>query len=80
VTFNPRSFRRVQRVDDVVGERLRNLDEREAVVDLDGADRARFDADFPSYRADEIAGPNARPPPPRRRTRPTLSSPAGRRS
>src|SRR5438067_6919855 len=49
-----------ERVDHRVDDGLGNLDEREAVGDLDGADRARVNAGLVRDRADQIGGPDAR--------------------
>src|SRR6185436_17441680 len=45
--------------DDLVGDCLRHIDERERVGNLDGAQRSRLDAGLARDRADEVARPDA---------------------
>src|SRR5690349_3982345 len=52
--------RRAQSADDVVGDLVRELDEGEAVGDLDGTDDARIDPCLVDDRPDQVAGPHLR--------------------
>ena len=61
MTFNPANLGRAQRVDHVVGDRFGHFDQREAVVDLDRADRSGFNPDLAGDGADEIARPDSGP-------------------
>src|SRR4051812_44365332 len=51
-------LRSPKRGDHVLGAIARHVDKREGVVDLDRADRPRFQPRLASNRADEIAGTN----------------------
>lgn len=55
----PANLRRPQGIDDLIRERVWHCGEREAVIDFDRADRARFDAGLAGNPADEIARTNA---------------------
>src|SRR5690349_19422919 len=52
-------FGAAQRGDHVLGTIPRDLDEREGIVDLDGANGARFETRLAGDRADEVAGADA---------------------
>src|SRR5262245_48986872 len=55
----PTDLRGAERSDDVVSERLGNLDQREVIGHFDRADRSRRDAGFTGNRSDQITGSDA---------------------